>query len=186
MIFARSAAPAARFARGAAAALAGSALLYLSAQIAVPANPFWGVPFTLQTLAIPVLVALLGRDLAVCAVVAYLLEGASGLPVFQGHAGGLARFVGPTATTAGYLLAFPFAAYAIGTLYRAGLGRRYLTRFAAALAGAAIVIGCGALALYGFFFHDAAATLAAGVAPFVAAEVLKAAVAAAVPPRETL
>src|SRR5581483_6863909 len=114
MVSVRSASPAARLARAAAAVLAGSALLYVSAQIAVPANPFFGVPVTLQTLALPLLVALLGRDLATLAALAYLAEGLSGLPVFQGHTGGLLRFVGPTATTAGYLLAFPLATYATG------------------------------------------------------------------------
>ncbi|HEY8322252.1 MAG TPA: hypothetical protein VIG46_10745, partial [Candidatus Baltobacteraceae bacterium] len=63
MVTARTLSPAALLARRAALVLAGSGLMYLSAQIAVPANPVWGVPITLQTLAIPVLVALLGREL---------------------------------------------------------------------------------------------------------------------------
>ena len=183
MVFARSAVPAVRLARAAAAVLAGSALLYVSAQIAVPANPFFGVPVTLQTLALPILVALLGRDLATLAAVAYLLEGLSGAPVFQGHTGGLLRFVGPTATTAGYLLAFPLATYAIGTLYRLGFARGYARRFAAVLAGTALVIACGAAWLNAFFFHDLGAAFAAGVAPFAAGEIAKCAIAAAMPPR---
>ena len=62
--------------------LAGSALMAISAQVAVPAS-LWGVPITLQTLAIPVLVALLGRGLGTAAVIAYLAEAALGLPVLK-------------------------------------------------------------------------------------------------------
>jgi biotin transport system substrate-specific component len=183
MVSARSFSPLAVFARRAALVLAGSALMYLSAQVAVPANPFWGVPITLQTLAIPILVALLGRELGTLAVLAYLAEGIAGLPVFQGHLGGLARFVGPTATTGGYLIGFPLAAYAIGTLYRLGLDRSYPLRFGAIFLGTALVFVTGVLWLNAFFFHDLGRAIAAGVLPFVIGDVAKCLVAAAVPPR---
>ena len=172
------------FARRAALVIAGSGLMYLSAQIAVPGNAFWGVPITLQTLAIPILVALLGRELGTLAVVAYLAEGIAGMPVFQGHVGGIARFVGPLATTGGYLLGFPIAAYAIGTLYRCGLDRNAGTRFVAVFAGTAAVFVTGVLWLDLFFIHDAARSIAVGLVPFVVGDVLKCAVAAAFRPRD--
>lgn len=183
MVSARSFSPLAVFARRAALVLAGSALMYLSAQVAVPANPFWGVPITLQTLAIPILVALLGRELGTLAVLAYLAEGIAGLPVFQGHLAGLARFVGPTATTGGYLIGFPIAAYAIGTLYALGLDRSYPLRFAAIFLGTALVFVTGVLWLNAFFFHDLGKSIAVGVVPFLVGDVAKCLVAAAVPPR---
>ena len=183
MLSARTVSPSAVFARRAALVLAGSGLMYLSAQIAVPANPFWGVPITLQTLAIPVLIALLGRELGTLAVLAYLVEGLAGLPVFQGNLGGVARFVGPLATTGGYLIGFPIAAYAIGTLYRAGFDRNFGLRFVAVFLGTGLVFVTGVLWLNAFFFHDMVKSVAAGVAPFLVGDVLKCIVAAAFRPR---
>lgn len=170
------------FARRAVLVLAGSGLMYLSAQIAVPANPIWGVPITLQTLAIPVLVALLGRELGTLAVVAYLAEGVAGLPVFQGHLGGIARFIGPLASTGGYLIGFPIAAYATGTLFRLGFGRSYLRRFVAILLGTGVVFVTGVLWLNAFFIHDLGRALALGAVPFLIGDVAKCIVAAAVRP----
>lgn len=155
----------------------------LSAQISVPALPIWGVPFTLQTLAIPVLVALLGRELATLAVLAYLAEGIGGLPVFQGHLAGIARFIGPLATTGGYLIGFPIAAYVTGTLYRRGLDRSYPARFLAVFLGTGVVFVTGPLWLAAFFTHDLGEAFALGVLPFVIGDVAKCLVAAGLRPR---
>jgi biotin transport system substrate-specific component len=182
MLSARRLSPSSVFARRAALVLAGSGLMYLSAQIAVPANPLWGVPITLQTLAIPVLVALLGRELGTLAVIAYLVEGVAGLPVFSGHLGGIGRFVGPLATTGGYLIGFPLAAYTVGSLYRAGFDRNVGSRFVAVFLGTAVVFVTGVLWLNVFFFHDLGRSLAAGLVPFVVGDLVKCAVAAVVPP----
>jgi len=56
-------------------AAVGSGLLAVSAHVAVPMLP---VPITLQTLALPLLVLALGRNLAVMATLLYLAEGAFG------------------------------------------------------------------------------------------------------------
>src|SRR6478736_5824792 len=64
--------------------LAGTALLWLSAKVAVP---FYPVPMTLQPLAVLLLGAALGPRLAGATVAAYLLEGAMGLPVFAAGGG---------------------------------------------------------------------------------------------------
>lgn len=183
MVTARTLSPAALLARRLALVLAGSGLMYLSAQIAVPANPVWGVPITLQTLAIPVLVALLGRELGTLAVVAYLVEGLAGLPVFSGNIGGIARFFGPLASTGGYLVGFPLAAYAVGTLYRAGLDGSYGRRFLAVFAGTAVVFVTGGLWLaYGMGLGLGRA-VALGVVPFLIGDVAKCLVAAGLRPR---
>jgi biotin transport system substrate-specific component len=183
MVNARSLSPAAAFSSRLGLVLVGSALMAISAQISVPANPLWGVPFTLQTLAIPVLVALLGRDLATLAVLAYLAEGIGGLPVFQGQLAGIARFIGPFATTGGYLIGFVLAAFVTGTLYRAGLDRNYGTRLVAVLLGSAAVFACGTLWLTAFFTHDLRSAFIVGVLPFVAGDLAKGLVAAALRPR---
>ncbi len=64
------------------------------------------VDLSLQSLIVPMLALVMGRQLAIAAVSLYLLEGLIGVPVFQGtpeRGIGLAYMVGPTG---GYLLGF--------------------------------------------------------------------------------
>lgn len=185
MTSARTFSPATLFARRAALVVAGSALMAISAQIAVPAQPLWGVPITLQTLAIPILVALLGRELGTLAVVAYLVEALFGLPVLQGFSGGIVWFIGPLATTGGYLIGFPLTAYAIGTLYQLGLGRNFGLRFVAIFAGTGLTFVTGVLWLNAFFIHDLGHAVAVGVMPFVIGDLAKCVIAAGLRPRRT-
>lgn len=70
-----------------------------------------GVPITLQTFGVLMCGAVLGSKRGFLAVLLYLAIGIAGLPVFAAGAAGLAPFASPTA---GYLLAFPFAAALIG------------------------------------------------------------------------
>ena len=75
-------------------------VLAISAKIKVP---FYPVPMTLQTLAVPLIAAAYGSRLGVITVLAYLAEGALGLPVFTNTppaVAGPAYFLGPTG---GYL-----------------------------------------------------------------------------------
>jgi biotin transport system substrate-specific component len=173
----RSLSPAAGLARNAVLVLAGSALMALSAQVAVP---MWPVPITLQTLAIPLVVALLGRRLGTAAVVAYLAEGALGLPVFQGFAGGLITFAGPTG---GYLIGFPLAAWLVGTLYERGLDGGYGRRFVAVFVGTAVVFVTGAAWLALGLHLGLGKAIALGVVPFLIGDVAKCLVAAGLRPR---
>ena len=69
----------------------GTALLTLSAKINLPL-PY--VPMTLQTLVVLMIGAAYGWRLGSATVIAYLAEGAMGLPVFAGPVGGLAPLVG--------------------------------------------------------------------------------------------
>ena len=151
--------------------VSGSLLLALSAKIIVPMFP---VPITGQTLAIPLIVALLGRNLGTLAVVTYLIEGGLGLPVFA--AGAL------LSATGGFLLAFPFAAFAIGWLYERGFERNFAARLAAVFAGTSLVFVGGVAWLIAVFHLSPASALAAGVAPFIVGDVLKCAIAAGVTP----
>jgi biotin transport system substrate-specific component len=79
--------------------LIGTLLLTASAKINVPT---WPVPVTLQTFAVAALGAAYGWRLGVAAVVAYLLEGAVGIPVFA-TGGGISYLIGPTG---GFLIGF--------------------------------------------------------------------------------
>src|SRR6266550_6187165 len=98
--------------------IAGSAIIAIAAQIAIPI-PFSPVPLTLQPLAVLLVGVALGATRGSAAATLYLLEGAAGLPVFaQGHGGAL-WLLGPTA---GYLLAYPFAAFVAGWFSQRGWG----------------------------------------------------------------
>lgn len=99
--------------RAAAVAL-GTLALAAASQVSVPLVP---VPITLQTLAVTLVGALYGWRLGAVTVVAWLAEGAVGLPVLAGGAGGLHAFVSPSA---GYLYGFPAVAAAVGALVQRG------------------------------------------------------------------
>src|SRR5260370_16889334 len=82
-----------------------SLLTALAAQVVIPIGP---VPITGQTFAVLLTGALLGPRLGAMAMIAYLIEGASGLPFFAGGHFGLFHLMGPTG---GHLLAFPPPAF---------------------------------------------------------------------------
>jgi biotin transport system substrate-specific component len=151
--------------------LCGSLFMALAAKLSVPMVP---VPITGQTLAIPLLVALLGRNGATLAILSYLVEGGLGLPVFA--AGAL------MSATGGYLLAFPIAAFSIGVLFERGLDRTYVTRFVAIFAGTALVFAGGVAWLVAVFHLSAAEAVAAGVLPFLVGDGIKCALAASLAP----
>ena len=73
------------------------------------------VPFTMQTMAVVTVAALLGPWQGAAAVLVYLLLGAVGVPVFSGFRGGVQALVGPTG---GYLVGFLFTALLTGWIAR--------------------------------------------------------------------
>ena len=87
--------------------IAGTAILALAAKVQVP---FWPVPMTLQTLAVLIVGLTFGARMGAVTLLAYLAEGASGLPVFAGGMNGVA-FAGPTA---GFLVGFVLMAWVAG------------------------------------------------------------------------
>lgn len=153
--------------------LAGTALLALSAKVQVP---FWPVPMTLQTLAVLTLGALLGARMAGATLIAYLIEGAAGLPVFASGAG-LAYMAGPTG---GYLFGFLLAAVFAGWASDRGLARGVGPALGVLLLAEALIFGPGVLWLAGF--TGAQKALAAGLVPFLPGEALKLGLAALIFP----
>src|SRR5258708_31001797 len=95
----------------------GTALLTLSAKINLPLP---SLPMTLPPLPLLLIGAAYGWRLGSVTVMAYLAEGALGLPVFAGAVGGLAPLLGPTA---GYLIGFVAAAFTTGWLSERGWDR---------------------------------------------------------------
>jgi len=154
------------------AVLAGSAVLAASAQIAVPAIP---VPVTMQSLAVLALGMVLGSRLATAAVLLYLAEGASGLPVFANFSGSLAHFVGPTG---GYLVSFVPAAWLAGRLAQGGWGHGLLRPFLAYALGHGVILAMGAA--YLATFVGVFQALALGVVPFIAGSLVKSMLGAAI------
>lgn len=133
-----------------------------------------GVPITLQTFAVMLAGTLLGPARGFAAVALYLALGAVGLPVFAGHASGLAPFTG---ISAGYLYAFPIAAALAGALVKYVAGPRGRTRalvvFLCSFAGSALVIH--PMGIVGMMLHQdvSLATAAGWDAPFWVGDVLK-------------
>ena len=151
--------------------LAGSALIALAAQVRIPL-PFSPVPVTGQTFAVLLVAAALGR-LGLASVIAYLVEGAIGLPAFAGGASGLAYLTGPTG---GYLIGFALAAAVVGSAAERGWDRRLGSALAAMLLGEIAIYVCGLAWLARFVPADR--LLDAGLLPFIPGDLYKMVLAA--------
>jgi len=146
------------------------------AQFAIHIGP---IPITGQTFAVLLTGALLGSRLGAMAVIAYLIEGAIGLPFFAGGGAGLVRFLGPTA---GYLVAFPAAAFITGAFAEYGWDKRYPTAVAAMAIGS-LIIFLGGWAWYAMLTNTPpVAAFKIAVLPFLLGDVVKIALGAAVLP----
>jgi len=151
-------------------------LMGLLAQISIPL-PFTPVPITGQTFGVLLTGALLGSRRGTLAMLVYLAEGSSGLPVFAlGHSG-LATILGPTG---GYLLSYPVAAFAVGFLAERGWDRNFLRSVAAMLLGEVVIYAVGLPWLANFV--GAERTLALGFLPFLPGDVVKLLLAATMLP----
>lgn len=164
-----------RYAMYAFLVIAGSMLIAVAGQIKVPLwpNP---TPVTLQTLAVFAIAAAYGRNLAVATLIAYLAEGAAGLPVFT-NGGGVANLVGPTF---GYLVGFVVAAGITGWAADRGWSRSPVKLWTANMAGTLVVLVLGALWM-GILFGSEK-MIAWGVGPFIISDIIKATLAAALVP----
>ena len=158
-------------------ALAGSALLALSAKIQLP---FWPVPMTMQTYVVLVLAMAYGWRLGTATMLLYLAEGAVGLLVFAGtpeEGVGLAYMMGPTG---GYLAGFVLATVVAGMLAERGWDRSWLGAGAVMVIGHAVVFAAGVAWLATLVGAEKAVAL--GLTPFVAATVAKVALGLATMP----
>ncbi len=152
--------------------LGGSALIAVAAQITVPMIP---VPMTLQTLAVLLVGLTFGARLGAITLIAYLAEGAMGLPVFAGGKAGIATLTGPTG---GYLFGFVAAAFVAGWLAERGWDRSVpFTALAMALGNVVLYVP-GLLQLQLLSGADWAQVWAWGAAPFLIGDALKLVIAA--------
>ena len=152
---------------------AATVLMILCAKIAV-LLPWTPVPVTGQTFGVMLVAVLLGSRRGAIVLGLYLLEGLAGLPVFQPFgAPGPARFFGPTA---GYLLSYPPAAFAMGWLVERSRGS--LPRLVVALvAGEMIILAAGCAWLAAGMGLGWPRAFAYGVIPFLPGDLLKTALA---------
>jgi biotin transport system substrate-specific component len=161
----------------AAAVLLASMLTAAAAQFTSPL-PFTAVPFTLAPLAVMLTGAALGSRLGFLSQALYLAAGAAGLAVFSPSVvlpPGAARLVGPTA---GYLMAYPAAAFVTGWLAERGWDRRYLTSLASMLLGLVVIFAGGVSWLSLMPGQTVATAIAGGFLPYIAMDLVKAAIAA--------
>jgi biotin transport system substrate-specific component len=145
-----------------------SLIVAIAARITIPL-PFTPVPLTLQNFAVLLVGLTFGSRRGFAALTAYLIEGASGMPVFNpAGPGGIAQLLGPTG---GFLLAYPFVAFVAGWIIEQG--RRTFARAAVAAVMAEVVLFAGGLSWLAILTHSFSLAVRYGLYWFVFAEVIK-------------
>ena len=152
---------------------AGTALMAISARFSHQFS-FSTVPVTGQTFAVLLIGAVYGSRLGAATMIAYLAEGAAGLPVFAGGLGGVSVIA---TASGGYLFGFIVAAYIVGWFAERGWDRSRWIVLPMVLANAAIYVP-GLIWLHQqFSIVDKniswSTTLNYGLWPFVAGDLAK-------------
>jgi biotin transport system substrate-specific component len=150
--------------------IGASLLVALCARVTLPL-PFTPVPLTLQNFGVLLVGLALGPRRAFAALVLYLVEGLSGIPVFSPTGpGGVAQLLGPTG---GFLLAYPFVAGIAGWVFEARNANKSFARAAAACVLAEIYLFIGGLSWLAILTHSVAQAVRFGLYWFIFAEVIK-------------
>lgn len=144
-----------------------AAIIAVLAQIIIPL-PL--IPITGQTLAIGLVVTILGLKHGTYAVLLYILLGAIGLPVFQGFTGGLGILFGPTG---GYIIGFIPTAIVIG-FYLEKTRLTFPHALVANILGMLVTLAFGAVWLKYLAELSWTGALLSGVIPFLIVGVIKA------------
>ena len=140
-----------------------------------------GVPFTLQMFGIFLAAAVLGARRGALAVLLYLAVGTAGVPVFSEGSGGPGVWVG---VTAGYLVAFPIAAFIVG-LVASRVARSNPAWFTVAVSIAAAIVTVAVVGAIGTLGMSIKLDVSLKVGwcyatPFFVADIIKGVVAAIV------
>ena len=156
-----------------------SLFVAICAHITIPLMPLTPVPLTVQNLAVLLVGLLLGSRRGFAALVVYLAEGMSGLPVFSPTGpGGVAHLFG---VTGGFLLAYPLVAFVAGYVFERGR-KTFVRATIAGILAETLLFSSGLAWLY-VLTHSLAKAAYFGLYWFVAAEVIKVMIAAAVASR---
>jgi biotin transport system substrate-specific component len=146
-----------------------SLLMAVCGRLSMPL-PFTPVYLTAANFGVLFIALTLGSRRAAAAMLLYLAEGATGLPVFSpAGPGGIAQLLGPTG---GYLMAYPVVAFVAGWVSERG--QRSAFRFAvAAVAGEVLLFVSGVTWLVAAIHVPVAQATNWGIYPFVPAEIIK-------------
>jgi biotin transport system substrate-specific component len=156
-----------------------SLVVALCARITIPLMPLTPVPLTVQNMGVLLVGMMLGSRRGFAALALYLVEGAIGLPVFNPTGpGGIAQLLGPTG---GFLMVYPFVAFLAAYIFERGT-RSFLRASIAGLLAEILLFAGGLTWLYAFT-HSLAKAAYLGLYWFLAAEVIKVMVAAAIATR---
>jgi biotin transport system substrate-specific component len=149
----------------------GAAIIAVLAQVTIPL-PL--IPITGQTLAVGLVVTILGTRLGTLSVLIYILLGAASLPVFSGMSGGIGILIGPTG---GYIIGFLVSAIIMG-LYLDKFGITIFQAIIANVIGMVVTLAFGTawLKIVGDLTWTAA--FMGGAAPFIIVGIVKAVLAA--------
>jgi biotin transport system substrate-specific component len=151
----------------------------LCARVTIPLMPLTPVPLTAQNLGVLLVGLLLGSRRGFAVMILYLLEGMSGLPVFNPMGpGGVAQLFG---ATGGFLLVYPFVAFLAGYIFERGT--KSFARAAMASVLAEFLLFAGGLSWLYVFTHSLAKAAYFGLYWFVAGEVIKIMLAAGIASR---
>ena len=156
--------------------LAGATLLAASAQFKVVVLPS-PVPITGQTLVVLMIGMAFGPRLGAITILAYILAGLRGLPVFAGGGAGLPVLVGPSG---GYLVGFVAAAFVIGLLAQRGMDRSILRTALAMVVGTLVIYLFGYAWLASLIGMEKAFLF--GIQPYLWGDAMKLVVAACLMP----
>ena len=156
----------------------GIGFISLLAQISVPV-PGSPVPVTGQTLGVLLIGTTYGARLGLITFASYLLAGIAGAPIFAPSATspnhGIDRIVG---ATGGYLFGMLVASFVLGYLADRKADQKFKTSFPALLLGDLIIFAFGLTWLHASLDMTWAATIKAGLTPFILGEALKIAITA--------
>lgn len=144
-----------------------SFLIALFAPVAFPL-PFSPIPIGTQNTVCLAIAALFGPRVAFLAVMAFIVEGFMGLPIFAGCHTGVALIASPKF---GYVVGYALSTLATGYLVFNRKWTAPLALFSALMIGVAVQYVCGVTWLSGFIGPQKALLL--GVAPFIAGDLLK-------------
>ena len=136
----------------------------------IPISP---VPISLGMLALYVVTSVLGMKLGTFSVLAYILLGLAGLPVFTGFTGGAGKLLGPTG---GYIIGYIFMALICG-FFVDKWGNRLIMEILGMVLGTAVCYLFGTVWLAYLASYTFYQALAAGVLPYIPLDAVKLAIA---------
>jgi biotin transport system substrate-specific component len=145
--------------------LSGVLILAFASQLSIPLKP---IPLTFQSATVVLIGMAYGARNGCYVVIAYLLAGLSGIPIFADFSSGIPKLFAPSA---GYLFGFLPAALLSGYLTQKGWAKNVISSFAAACLGVSVIFFFGVTALAQFIGWENA--IALGLVPFITTESIK-------------